>query len=287
MDTSIGFDVVIHGATTPLGSALVERLLTSAKTIFVEEKEFHILHEKIAPTVSLHGCSIAIAIGDEDCRKIEFTTDGDFSEDFDITVSPNGNDTFRQSGTHVIIYDLLLPQRKEMWASSEIHDCIEILLRGGEPTLASQPRHWLSHRDAASGIFDLLRSKELPDGIIPMCGRKAWSASATIEQLKLLLQRSLSASTQSFTASDLAADSSLSTSGTDSETTASKSASTSAVTSAGSAISEGGGPSPNRPDLAPLHSALLKLQPEGWRTMTPLRVGLMEVIANHLEVDVD
>jgi hypothetical protein len=285
MDTSIGLDVVIHGATSPLGTALVERLLTSTKTIFVEEKEFHRLHEKIAPTTSLHGCSIALAVGDEDCRKIEFTTDEDFSEDFDITVSPNGNDTFRQSGTHVIIYDLLLPQRKEMWASSEIHDCIEILLQGGEPTLASQPRHWLSHRDAASGIFDLLRCEKLPDGIIPMCGRKAWSASATIEQLKLLLQRSLSASTQSFTASDLAADSSLGTPGTD--PFASKSTTTPAATSAGSAISEGGGPSPNRPNLAPLHSALLKLQPEGWRTMTPLRVGLMEVIANHLEVDVD
>ena len=283
MDTPIGLDVVIHGATTPLGSALVERLLTSAKTIFVEEKEFHILHEKIAPTISLHGCSIAIAIGDEDCRKIEFTTDEGFSEDFDITVSPNGNDTFRQSGTHVIIYDLLLPQRNEMWASSEIHEWIEILLQGGEPKLASQPRHWLSYRDAASGIFDLLRCEKLPDGIIPMCGRKAWPASATIEQLKLLLQRSLSASTQSFTASDLAADSALGTSGTDPGTTGT----TSAATSAGSAISEGGGPSPNRPNLAPLHSALLKLQPEGWRTMTPLRVGLMEVIANHLEVDVD
>ena len=283
MDTSIGLDIVIHGATTPLGSALVERLLTSTKTIFVEEKEFHRLHKKIAPTTSLHGCSIAIAVGDEDCRKIEFTTDEGFSEDFDITVSPNGIDTFRQSGTHVIIYDLLLPQRNEMWASSEIHDWIEILLQGGEPTLASQPRHWLSHRDAASRIFDLLRCKKLPDGIIPMCGRKAWSASATIEQLKLLLQRSLSASTQSFTASDLAADSSLGTPATDPVATASQSA----ATSAGSAISQGGGPSPNRPDLALLHSALLKLQPEGWRTMTPLRVGLMEVIANHLEVDVD
>lgn len=268
MDTMLGLEVVIHGATTPLGSALVERLLTSTKTIFVEKEEFHLMDEKIAPTVSLHGCSIAIAAGDEDCRKIEFTQDEDFNESFDITISPNYIGTFRQTGTHVVIHDLLLPQRNEKWAPGEIYDWVETLLLGGEPTLDSQPRHWLSHRDAATGIFDLLRCEKLPDGIIHMCGRKASTPSETITQLELLLQRSLSASEQSFSVSELAVDSERDNTFV-------------------SSIAKVGRSSHYRPDLEPLHSALLKLQPEGWRTLTPLRVSLMEVIANYLEVAID
>lgn len=268
MDTTLGLEVVIHGAATPLGSALVEKLLTSTKTIFVAEKEFHLMDEKIAPTVSLHGCSIAIAVGDEDCRKIEFTEDEDFNESFDITISPNCIGSFRQTGTHVVIHDLLLPQRNENWAPSEIYDWVETLLLGGEPTLDSQPRHWLSHRDAATGIFDLLHCEKLSDGIIPMCGRKLWTPSETSVQLELLLQRSLSASEHSFSVSELAVD-------------------PEQVYSDVSSISKVGGPSHYRPDLEPLHSALLELKPEGWRTLTPLRVSLMEVIANYLEVAVD
>jgi len=283
MDTAVGLDVVIHGVTTPLGSALVERLLTTAKTIYVVEKEFQLLQQIISPTTSLHGCSVTIATGEEDCRKIEFVTEEDFHGDFDITVSPSSIDIFRQSGTHVIIHDLLLPQRDENWAPSDIHDWVDILLKGGEPRMVSQPRHWLSHRDATTGIFDLLRCEDLPGGIIPMCGRREWSANAAVEQLKLLLQRSLSAVSHSFSASDLAVDSALGiTTGTATGTASGTASGTAAGKSNVIPIGKGGGPSPNRPDLAVLHSTLLKLQPEGWRTLTPLRVGLMEVIANYL-----
>ena len=268
MDTALGHEVVIHGATTPLGSALVERLLTTTKTIFVEEKEFRLTDEKISPTATLHGCSIAIAVGDEDCQKIEFTEDGSFNENFNITISPNYIGSFRQTGTHVIIHDLLLPQRNEKWAPREIYDYLEALLLGGEPSMGTQPRHWLSHRDAATGIFDLLLCEKLSDGIIHMCGRKAWTPSETIAQLELLLQRSLSASEQSFSVKELAVDSEQDNTGL-------------------SSIGKSGGPSHHRPDLEPLHSALLELKPEGWRTLTPLRVSLMEVIANYLEVAVD
>jgi hypothetical protein len=78
----------------------------------------------------------------------------------------------------------------------------------------------------------------------------------------------LSASEQSFSVKELAVDSEQDNTGL-------------------SSIGKSGGPSHHRPDLEPLHSALLELKPEGWRTLTPLRVSLMEVIANYLEVAVD
>ena len=87
----------------------------------------------------------------------------------------------------------------------------------------------------------------------------------------------------SFSASDLAVDSALGiTTGTATGTASGTASGTAAGKSNIIPIGKGGGPSPNRPDLAVLHSTLLKLQPEGWRTLTPLRVGLMEVIANYL-----
>jgi hypothetical protein len=34
-----------------------------------------------------------------------------------------------------------------------------------------------------------------------------------------------------------------------------------------------------RPDLAPLHEALLRCGSDGWRPLTSIRVGIMECIA--------
>jgi hypothetical protein len=38
-----------------------------------------------------------------------------------------------------------------------------------------------------------------------------------------------------------------------------------------------------RPDLAPLHSALEDAGTMGWHPLVPFRVGLMECIAEHIE----
>ena len=39
----------------------------------------------------------------------------------------------------------------------------------------------------------------------------------------------------------------------------------------------------SRPDLSPLHEALILCGTEGWRPLVPLRVGIMECIASVME----
>ena len=115
------------------------------------------------------------------------------------------------------------------------------------------------------GLYALLTGEgALEDAaVLHMSGRRSWSASDVAVELTTLMRRTIHASSNSFDEEDLSPKSPV-------------------LSGDKAAVSTVTRHSVERPDLAPLHEALVRNQPEGWRPLTPFRVSLMEAIATHL-----
>ena len=92
-------------------------------------------------------------------------------------------------------------------------------------------------------------------GVVDLCGRRAWGPDSVISEINLLWDRFTNAITYSHTAESL-----------------SNIPSPAAVQYEGERL---------RPDLKPLHDAMqIAGREEGWRPLTPMRVALMEFLAH-------
>ena len=252
--------VAVHGASNPIGIGLIGKLLASEKNVYVDSNSLEQLTDYFADILSVTEGSILEMTADSNCRTIEFVNSEAPSQSSDILVMTSGNHIKLNHGCQIIVHDLLSPNANETtWSSQIVHNWIDSILRNEEVAPDDSTHYWVSHRDVVSGLFDLLKCETLPSGELNMCGRKSWNSSDVIEELKMLIRRSVHATSQSFDEDDLMARS---------------------PNVLSSKI-----PSIERPDLAKLHSTLCQVQPDGWRTLTPLRVSLMEIIAAHLEGD--
>ena len=248
-------DVTVYGATTPLGTRLIEKLLTSTTTVYTDSQAHAELCTTFAKTLSLGNSTLTISNGQENCRQIEFITSGTPRRDSDITVWPSASEYVLDERCHVVVHDLLLANNDEEWGAPEIQYWIDCISSKDEPSSDFPVRHWVSSRDVVSGLADLLRCESLPSGIVNMCGRKSWDPKNMIRELKILLRRTMNTANHAFDEDDMVIASS----------------------------DDGASPSSKRPDLTKLHSALCQIHPDGWRTLTPIRVSLMEAIAYELD----
>ena len=112
-------------------------------------------------------------------------------------------------------------------------------------------RYWIHVRDVVD-MISLLFSN-LPNGVIDVSGRRCWSHEAMSSELEMLFKRVKAAENKTFQLENL-------------KIFEPKIEPTIAQ---------------QRPDLSPLHSALLKVGAVGWHPLVPFRVGLMECIALH------
>ncbi len=112
-------------------------------------------------------------------------------------------------------------------------------------------RYWVHIRDVERAEKELRAHNE--HGEYTICGRRAWSQQMVLSEIQLLWNR--------YNASIL---------GTHSAETLGDISSPAASSVDGRA---------ERPDLTPLHEALLRCGSDGWRPLTSIRVGIMECIA--------
>ena len=129
------------------------------------------------------------------------------------------------------------------------------IIEGKQPELDSNIYHWVHIRDAnfAARILDENGIK----GHFPLCGRRAWTQEMVVDEIKGLWSRFQNTLEHSHTIDSL-----------------SEVPSPAAVRYTGER---------RRPNLGPLHDALLSCGTDGWRPMTAMRVGLMECIAHSFE----
>lgn len=165
--------------------------------------------------------------------------------------NPNAKLIFR-------IHDILVPQQVNGWGVEIMSDWINWVKGGsqGSPPEDIEARHWVHIRDATDAIVQIsLANRDIPNGVIDLAGRRAWSSDAVLDEMKLLWRRYNDALQLSHTVESLTN-----------------------VPSPASQQFEG---QISRPNLVPLHNAMLASgREEGWRPLTAMRVGLMELFAH-------
>ena len=119
------------------------------------------------------------------------------------------------------------------------------------PSDSNEVRYWVHIRDVITAVKVLIDTDT--NGTIDICGRRAWTQEMIMDELQGLWQRWLNTLAHSHTTASL-----------------SEVPSPAAVSYSGER---------RRPDLTPLHDALLAAGSGGWRPQTSMRVGLMECLA--------
>ncbi len=136
-----------------------------------------------------------------------------------------------------------------------INQWVDNILAGIEPTTDLEIYHWVHIRDAESAHRILSENDVI--GEFQLCGRRAWTQQMVIDEIYRLWTRFQNTIEHSHTIDSL-----------------SEIPSPAAVQYSGER---------RRPNLAPLHDALIQCGTDGWRPMIAMRVGLMECIAHSFE----
>ena len=125
------------------------------------------------------------------------------------------------------------------------------IMSGEDIELDPTVRYWVHIRDIERAEQELRIHREV--GEYTLCGRRAWSQQMVLSEIALLWNRYSAAISGTHTAETLGDPPSPAASSVDGRA--------------------------ERPNLAPLHEALLRCGSDGWRPLTSIRVGIMECIA--------
>ena len=136
-----------------------------------------------------------------------------------------------------------------------INEWIEAVLGGLDPESDDSIYHWVHIRDAEVAKRILVENEITGD--FQLCGRRAWTQMMVVDEIRGLWSRFQNAVDHSHTVESL-----------------SEVPSPAAVRYSGER---------RRPNLGPLHDALVNCGTDGWRPMIAMRVGLMECIAHSVE----
>jgi hypothetical protein len=136
-----------------------------------------------------------------------------------------------------------------------INRWIIAILGDSEPEIDDTIYHWVHIRDAE--VAQRILSENDVSGMFQLCGRRAWTQKMVVDEIRGLWSRFQNAVEHTHTIESL-----------------SEVPSPAAVQYSGER---------RRPNLGPLHDALVACGTDGWRPMTAMRVGLMECIAHSAE----
>jgi len=197
------------------------------------------------------------------------------------------------------VHDLYIPGDDHPWGSGDLARLVESVVNGGgaggstrrpsdddgvvlgsgsdDSVPAIRPAYWLHVRDLCDAVAELVRAKSLPSEM-DACGRRLWTEAELRRELLILWSRF-----DAVRAADGMAF--LEAASLDSAAVQTTVAVLPGVGGAAdSPTSPIGDPSrPSRPDLSPLHEALLTVNDHGFHPLVPLRVGLMEMLAAVVE----
>jgi len=174
----------------------------------------------------------------------------------DIVIIPR-NASHGDSRLVVRIHDMILPSGGEGWGTGILRECVEVVKRGEIESHPSSTKssYWVHVRDVVDAMAILIMAEDgiIANCTIDLCGRRAWADKDVIDEIGLLWHRYLNAINHSHTVESLA--------------------------DVPSPV-RWGSPTPTpRPDLEPLHEALIEAGGDGWHPVVNMRTALMELIA--------
>ena len=182
----------------------------------------------------------------------------DTDDDSDLMIVP-GSATNNRSRVIISIYDLLIPTGKNKWGSNIIYEFLEYIKHDNPPSFnAEEAYYWVNIRDAVEAIVMLLVSDIFKDvnGHLHLCGRRAWFNDSVFEELEMLWSRYTNSINYSHTVESLS--------------------------KIPNPVKENRINKRVRPDLDLLNKMILRAGGDGWHPPTPLRTGLMELLAQNL-----
>jgi len=175
--------------------------------------------------------------------------------DGDVVVAPDGA-TQSDSGLNVVLTDVIIPGWDSGWGNEDFVGLVH-LVKNEDPHAAvyQGARHWVHVRDVTDALCTLVlaESSEIRQGTVNMCGRRPWTGDDVLDEARVLWNRYNDALNHTHSVESLS-----------SIPSPVRGKSTVDVT---------------RPDLGPLHSALISSGGEGWHPLVAMRTSLMEVIA--------
>jgi len=165
--------------------------------------------------------------------------------------------TARGSVCVLRIRDMLAPGREHPLGESDIDAMLDALSIGQPsiPTLAA--RHWVAQRDVVDAIESLIEHPDPWGHSVEVCGRRCWDPIDLFAELSMLWRRFEHSSSATIDVEDLKVKP--------------------PQTSAGA----GEGP---EPDHSGLHRLLEQINGVGWKPLTPMRIALMELLSDRLDV---
>ena len=136
-----------------------------------------------------------------------------------------------------------------------INQWVSEIVSGKNPEPDKKIRFWVHIRDVEKAV-EILKENQIT-GDFQLSGRRAWNQNMILDEINRLWTRYQNAINGTHTIESLS----------------------DIVSPAAFQIDA----SESRPDLGPLHDALLSCGTEGWRPSIAIRVGLMECIASEIE----
>jgi len=217
-------------------------------TVFIDGEEDG-LHAALRDRLGRAGVS---ASGSRDSAEIVVRLG--MGEGGDIAVVPRVG-SGGGSTLEVVVSDVIIPGWDSGWGCEEISRMVSGVKAGTSVPTYEGTRYWVHVRDVVDALCTLIlpEGERVSEGLLHLCGRRPWEGDDVREEIELLWNRFNDAINHSHTADSL--------SGIPSPVR-------------GSNNDDG-----NRPDLAPLHSALIESGGEGWHPLVAMRTSLMEAIA--------
>lgn len=264
---------VVHfvGDLPGLGEELIHKLVCSNVVCSIAKEWYNPIITNIATELEIFNATpllfdsnninsndVLLYFGLNDA-KLDLVQISNFSCDVILLVSEEINADFEQMNLKIIhLHDMI--------AYSTIADLDnnldELLLHCQSNSkvdfpISSKKHWWVSQQDVATGLVRLIDNVALLPAKLDLCGRRGWTESETFQQLELLYNRTMAASSGQFQTNHLEPKPVI-------EATLAKASEITPST---------------RPDLSVINEILQQINGEGWRPLIPLRTSLMHYLA--------
>ena len=155
----------------------------------------------------------------------------------------------------LVIHDMILPGDGTE-VDQSLNRWFDSLQGGSAPLIEEGLRYWVSADEVVSAVYRLMVGGGVLPDVMHICGRRGLTHAETLAEFSVLMRRTLRIKADGVQIEDLVPmDSSMESSSRN-----------------------------TRPDLAPLHGALISAgMPDGWRPMYGVGVALMQWLAWRLE----
>jgi len=272
--------VHLRGSDSCLGRSLISRLIRADVEIVIPDVDYQWVEQMFSTELNYSNSQLfkaeetAIARG----HRVILLGFGPYLNNMEqSSIAVDGSETIlitsgfekieidtSEIDSHLIINHLLPTACDDSWCCPVIQNWYNAIINNQTITSDLRLRHWwVSEMDVVDSIVRILVSDQSFPSSANISGRRAWSDDQTVEEMRLLLSRTMAGKSGMFSAQHLTTPPS--------------------PTIEVEAISKANDNEYPRPDLESIHRVLVACDGDGWRPLMPIRSALMVFLAGALQ----